>query len=150
MEPKPEQIPSDADTPDGEKHWTFTLAQAVCPRPEEPASSRKDAILYVTQGSDGEWEGWAKTPKFIPAAHEVQLAEFKRSEKRLTCRALVLLHSDPWLQPSTERPGTVALEVDAVFEPAGENWQGTYKGNYGVAWNCRGKIAPVGVDESQP
>jgi hypothetical protein len=128
---------------DGEKRWTLTLAQAVSPSPQEPVSSRKDAVLYLEQAADGRWEGWVRTPTFIPSPHEVQVVEFKPSGKQLNCRAFVLLHSDPWLRPSAERSGTVALEVDAMLEQTGENWLGTYKGRYGVAWSCRGEVGPA-------
>jgi hypothetical protein len=135
---------------DGEKRWILTLAQSVCPSPEDQPATRKDAALHVKPAPTGEWECWAKSLKFIPSAHEVHMIEFTPSEKRLNARAIVLLHSDPYVRPSTERYGTVALEVDAVLEPVGESWQGTYKGRYGVAWSCRGKIGSAGLDASKP
>jgi outer membrane protein assembly factor BamB len=118
----------------------ITLKQAVCLDPDMPASSRRDMYIVVDRTAAGDQESWARSRLLNISTHDVQLADFAVREKTLTCKGTVLFHSDRYVNPSTQRPGVVAMEVDVALTRDGENWKGTYKGRYGSAWTGTGKI----------
>ena len=72
--------------------------------------------------------------------HEVQVGSFAADEKTLNLKGTVLFHSDKYVNPSNQRTGTVAMDVDVTLTGDGKNWKGTYKGRYGSAWTGDGKI----------
>ena len=121
------------------KRWTINLAKAACPDPNASAASRRDVCITVDRTAAGELEASARA-KLNGSVHEVQLAKFESGEKTLNCRATILLHADKWVNPSVQRFGTVAMDVDITLASDGEHGKGTYTGKYGVAWTGGGTI----------
>jgi len=66
---------------------------------------------------------------------------FEAGENSLTFRGTVLVHPDKYMNPSDQRPGTVAMDVEVTLTGDGKNWKGTYKGQYGAAWTGSGTVS---------
>jgi outer membrane protein assembly factor BamB len=126
--------------PGGTKRWIINLKQAACLDPDAPADKRRDMYIVIDRTAAGEQESWSRSRLLNIATHDVDLTGFAADEKTLTCKGTVLFHSDKYTNPSTQRPGVVAMEVDVALTRDGESWKGTYKGRYGSAWTGTGKI----------
>ena len=125
---------------DTTKHWWITFKNVTCMDPNMPAPQRKDLYIVVDQTPDGKLECWARARLLNTTTHEVCLGKFEVGEKALTFKGTVLLHSDKYVNPSDQRGGTVAMDVEVTLPGDGKNWKGTYKGRYGSAWTGEGKI----------
>ena len=130
--------------PDNARQWVINLQQAVCPFADTPTVKRRDNMyIVVTRSATGELEAFARARSMNISTHEVQVGSFTADEKTLNFKGTVLFHSDKYMNPSNQRGGTVAMEVDVTLTGDGKNWKGTYKGQYGSAWTGSGKIAAV-------
>ncbi|MEI7766926.1 MAG: PQQ-binding-like beta-propeller repeat protein [Phycisphaerae bacterium] len=123
------------------KRWVINFKQAVCPESDSPIAKRRDMYIVVTRSATGEQEAFARARSLNTTTHEVQVGSFEAGEKTLTLKGAVLFHSDKYMNPSDQRPGTVALDVDVTLTGDGKNWKGTYKGQYGAAWTGSGTVS---------
>jgi len=122
------------------KRWVITLQKAVCPESDGSIATRRDMYIVVTPSATGEREAFARARTMNTTTHEVQVGSFEAGEKTLTLKGAVLFHSDSFVNPSDQRSGTVAMDVDVTLTGDGKNWKGIYKGQYGSAWTGGGKI----------
>ncbi len=136
MVPDPKAKP----LPENTKQWIVTLKKSVCPESDGPIDTRRDMYIVLTRFANGEQEVFARARKMNISTHEVHVGSFAADEKTLTLKGAVLFHSDPYVNPSDQRSGTVAMDVDVTLTGDGKNWKGTYKGRYGSAWTGGGKI----------
>jgi len=137
MAPDPKAKP----LPENTKQWVINLKKSVCPVSNGPIEKRRDMYIVVTRFATGEQEAFARARTMNTTTHEVQVGSFAADEKTLTLKGAVLFHSDKYVNPSDQRGGTVAMDVDVTLTGDGKNWKGTYKGRYGSAWTGGGKIA---------
>ena len=139
MVPDPKAKP----LPENTKQWMVTLRKSVCPESDGPIDTRRDMYIVVTRFANGEQEAFARARRMNISTHEVQVSSFAADEKTLTLKGTVLFHSDQYVNPSDQRSGTVAMDVEVTLTGDGKNWKGTYKGRYGSAWTGDGKIGAV-------
>jgi len=143
---KPTDIEGIATSPgesatNGVRRWLINLQQAACPMADTATVKRRDNMYVVLDRMpDGEQENWSRARSLNTATHEVQVKSFEAGEKSLTFSGTVLVHSDKYMNPSSQRPGTVAMDVEVTLTGDGKNWRGTYKGQYGSAWTGGGNI----------
>ena len=127
--------------PDNTRQWVINLQQAACPFADTPTVKRRENMyIVVTRSATGEQEAFARARMMNIATHEVRLDAFETGEKTLTLKGAVLFHSDKYMNPSNQRSGTVAMDVEVTLTRDGDAWKGTYKGQYGSAWTGGGKI----------
>ena len=126
--------------PNGVTRWIVSLKQAGCIDPDPPLDQRRDMYIVVDRAPGGEQESWARARLLNIATHEVHLTEFTPGEKTLSLKGTVLFHSDRYVNPSSQRPGVVAMDVALTLDRDGEGWKGTYKGVYGSPWTGSGQI----------
>ena len=129
------------------KQWVINLSKGVCPIADTPSTKRRENMyIVVTQSATGARESFARVRTMNTATHEVHLATFESGEKSLTVKGTVLFHSDKYVNPSNQRIGTVAMNVEVTLIPEGGTWKGTYKGQYGAAWTGNGKITAAAAE----
>ena len=136
MAPDPKAKP----LPENTKQWVINLKKAVCPELNGPIDKRRDMYIVLTKFANGEQEAFARARKMNITTHEVQVGSFTADENTLTLKGAVLFHSDNCVNPSNQRGGTVAMDVEVTLTRDDKNWKGTYKGCYGSAWTGDGKI----------
>ncbi|MEI7766924.1 MAG: PQQ-binding-like beta-propeller repeat protein [Phycisphaerae bacterium] len=127
--------------PENAKQWIINLKQAACPETNGPLAKRRDMYIVLTRFANGEQEAFARARSLNISTHEVQVGSFAADDKTLTLKGTVLFHSDKYVNPSDQRGGTVALDVDVTLTGDGKNWKGTYKGQYGAAWTGSGTVS---------
>lgn len=143
MVPDPKAKP----LPENTKQWIVNLKKSVCPELNGPIEKRRDMYIVLTKFANGEQEAFARARSLNISTHEVNVSSFAADEKTLTLKGAVLFHSDKYMNPSNQRGGTVAMDVEVTLTRDDKNWKGTYKGQYGSAWIGSDKI---GAAETSP
>ena len=138
--------------PENTERWFINLKKVACPELNGPVDKRRDMYIVLTRFANGEQEVFARARTMNISTHEMQVGSFAADEKTLTLKGTVLFHPDKYMNPSDQRPGTVAMDVEMTLTGDGKNWKGTYKGQYGSAWTGSGKIgaATIPADAKLP
>ena len=126
--------------PNNTQRWIITFSQLASRDVSAVKADRKDLYIVVQQSPTGETEAWARCRTLNKGTHEVQITRFEPGAQTLVLKGTILMHADAYVSASTDRAGTVAVNVDVALKLEDQAWKGTYTAQTGVAWSCTGPV----------
>jgi hypothetical protein len=115
----PETTPREAAQ--GESTWRLELGACVAGKP---------LVVYLACREGKPWRAFGQTPTYNKAVHDVEIAELKVADGRVSGPLVLTVHPDAWV-PSDGKP--VAGRVDVRAEARDGKVTGTYEGRLGAA-----------------
>lgn len=122
--------------PPGTSTWKIELNGAV--------GDGKQLSIYIDHDGSRITRAAAVALSWNTAWHEVDGRDLRIADGRVSGALVIILHADPWVSPASgEQHPQVAVRVTLDASVAEGKLSGTWKGEFGAAYQASGSIGPA-------